>query len=333
VLRGARVGARSRVHDCRRDDRSRDEQLSRHPWVGPLRYAKLGVDMALPKTHLVSQPVSFPECPRWRDGRLWFTDMFAQRVCTLDSAGQLAEVATVPGNAGGLGWLPDGQLVVASMESRRILRLNNGADELEEYVDLTDLTDGPINDMLVTRAGGIYVGNFGAIDTGPAAAGPDPRTPTRLVYVDPRGSARHVGGELLFPNAIVLSGDGAHLSVAETYAARITTFSVEPDGSLTEQYVLHQLEAPAHPDGCCIDAQDAIWAASPTTGVVRIDASGVITDRIDVKATACALGGDDGRTLFLLGSHFNDFDEIYRLEARGFIQSVRVTVPAQPASS
>src|SRR5947207_10109856 len=158
---------------------------------------------------------AFFESPRWHDGRWWFSDFFRRRVVTAGG-----EVVHVEGQPSGLGWLPDGSLLVVSMRDRRVLRLRDGV--LELHADLSHLCDWHANDMVVASDGSAYVGNFG-FDLG----NEEPRA-TGLVHVAPDGSAKRVAQDLMFPNGTILH-DGT-LIVGETYAARLTEFTIDPDG-------------------------------------------------------------------------------------------------------
>jgi sugar lactone lactonase YvrE len=179
--------------------------------------------------------------------------------------------------------------------------------------------------MYVMPDGGIYVGNFGAEKGEPNHAGEVERSLTRLIYVDSQREARVVGGELHFPNAMVTRN--GKLIVAESFAHRLTEYTIGAGGELVDERLYADL-SPHQPDGICIDAEGGIWAACPLSAVVRVDTDGSVTDQIDRKATACALGGDDGSTLFLAGSDFDTLNDIFDMTAKGYIETVEVDVPA-----
>src|SRR5512133_2053831 len=165
---------------------------------------------------------AFFESPRWHDGRWWVSDFFRRHVLAVDDDGRVEEIVRVDAMPSGLGWLPDGSLLVVSMQDRRVLRALGG--KLEVHADLSELCDWYANDMVVAADGRAYVGNFG-FDLSRAK----PRA-TALVRVDPDGSAARVAEELLFPNGCVLPDDSHTLIVAETWAARLTEFDVDGDG-------------------------------------------------------------------------------------------------------
>jgi sugar lactone lactonase YvrE len=249
------------------------------------------------KTRVLIDGLMFPEGPRWHDGKLWFSDMNAGKVMCVDMQGNLEIIAEVPGSPSGLGWLPDGRLLIVSMLDRRLLRLE--PDGLHEVANLRELASYHCNDMVVDQSGRAYIGNFG-FDLG---TGEPPKT-AEIIMVEPDGNARIVADDLLFPNGTVITPDHKTLIVGETYGARLTAYDIEPDGSLTHRRVWAETEGVA-PDGICLDADGGIWVASPTGAeVVRVKEGGEITDRIQMKAStyACMLGGDEGRTLFILTS-------------------------------
>ena len=276
--------------------------------------------MALETTVLLDG-LAFPEGPRWHDGKLWFSDMHAHRVMTVDLDGTAATIVEVPGQPSGLGWLPDGRLLVVSMTDRRLLRLDR--DGLTQVADLSRLASYHCNDMVVDRQGRAYVGNFGFdLITQQAFA------PAEIVLVTPDGTARVVADQMAFPNGTVITPDGRTLIVGESVAACLTAFDIEPDGSLTRRRVWAPLSG-AVPDGICLDAEGAIWLASPISDeVVRVRSGGEVTHRVRVAthAFACMLGGPDRRTLFVLTGGTHQPEEA-RVQRSGRIETVRVDVP------
>lgn len=240
---------------------------------------------------------AFLEGPRWHDGRLWVSDMHDHEVLAIDAAGSIEEIVTVEQQPSGLGWLPDGRLLVVSMVDRRVLRLEAGG--LVEHADLSELASWHCNDMVVDGQGRAYVGNFG-FDLDSQAK---PCT-TTLTLVHPDGRAENVADELSFPNGCVITPDGGTLIVGESFGARLTAFRIGADGSLSDRRVWAALEG-AVPDGICLDAEGAVWLASPVSNeFLRVRKGGEVAERVacDQMAIACMLGGDDGRTLFALTS-------------------------------
>lgn len=273
------------------------------------------------ETRVLLDGLVFGEGPRWHDGQLWFSDMHAHRVMTVNLDGKTETVAEVPGQPSGLGWLPDGRLLVVSMTDRRLLRLD--PDGLTEAADLRELASYHCNDMVVDRQGRAYIGNFGF-----DFIAQQPFAPAEIVLVTPDGNARVVADEMAFPNGSVITPDGRTLIVGETYSARLTAFDIKPDGSLTGRRVWAQLEQ-AVPDGICLDAEGAIWVASPMSAeVLRVREGGEVTHRIKVstQAYACMLGGPERRTLFVLTAETTNPDEA-RAKKSGRVETVEVDIP------
>ena len=266
--------------------------------------------------------LAFPESPRWHDGALWFSDFYTQRIQRVDMKGYCETVASVPGQPSGLGWLPDGRLLVVSMSDRRLLRLEGSV--LVEVADLSTLAPFHCNDMVVDAKGRAYIGNFGFDFAGRQA----PR-PTGLILVLPDGQARVVAQDLHFPNGAVITADGRTLIIGETYASRLTAFDVADDGSLSGRRVWATLHK-ATPDGICLDAEGAIWLASPISReVIRVREGGEVTHRIATpgQAVACMLGGPDRRTLFVLTGKVMVTPEQSRASLSGMIYTLPVAVP------
>jgi sugar lactone lactonase YvrE len=269
--------------------------------------------------------LAFPESPRWHQGALWFSDFYDHRVCRVAADGRAETMAEVPGQPSGLGWLPDGRLLVVSMNDRRLLRLDGSS--LVEMADLSALAPAPCNDMLVDALGRAYVGNFG-FDLQHRA----PFAPTSLILVRPDGRARTVANDMHFPNGMVLTPDARTLIVAESYGQRLTAFDVMDDGSLQRRRVWAQLEGKGvGPDGICLDADGAVWLASPVSReVLRVREGGRVTHRIATagQAVACALGGVERKTLFVLTGRVLVTPEQSRAERSGMIYAAPVEVAA-----
>jgi sugar lactone lactonase YvrE len=257
--------------------------------------------------------MSYLECPRWHDGRLYVSDFYTQRVLAVDldnSGGEAETVATVPEQPSGLGWMPDGTMLVVSMRDRRVLRVRDGG-EPEVHADLSELAPWHLNDMVVDAEGRAYVGNFGF----DIMSGATIRS-TGVVRVDPDGTAAVAADDLRFPNGTVIFPDGRTLVVAETLASRLTAFDVGDDGSLANRRVWAQLGEAADtddmgellaaggvaPDGIALDAEGAIWVADALGGrVLRVREGGEIVEEIapGTGVFACGLAGADGRTLVM----------------------------------
>ena len=239
--------------------------------------------------------LTFPEGPRWRSGYLWFSDFYSNEVIQVDSAGKQRTVVVVPEQPSGLGWTKDGQLLVVSMRDQRVLKLEH--ELLVEHANLSELSTYWCNDMVVDQHGGAYVGNFGFNRRAGEQA-----CPTTLVRISPDGTPSIAADGLWFPNGMVITPEGDMLVVAETFAHRLTTFDIAVDGSLSNRRIFFE-DSDMYPDGICLDMEGAVWVADPHNNeVVRVLEGGAIQDRIslgDRGAYACALGGPDGRTLYI----------------------------------
>jgi sugar lactone lactonase YvrE len=266
--------------------------------------------------------LAFPEGPRWRDGRLWFSDMHAHEVVAMTPDGARETVYAADGPVSGLGWLPDGRLLIVSMVDKKLLRMEPDGRVIV-HADLSGIAAGRCNDMVVDGAGRAYVGNFGYDFPG--------GTPTtaRMARADPDGTVVEAAADLMFPNGAMITPDGRTLIVGETFATRLTAFDIGAGGALSGRRVWAALPERVFPDGACLDAEGLIWVASPISSeVVRVREGGEIVERIPTEqgAYACMLGGDDGRTLYVLTAESSDpSDCAAKPTAR--IQATQVEVP------
>ncbi|WP_448625093.1 SMP-30/gluconolactonase/LRE family protein [Geodermatophilus sp. URMC 64] len=281
--------------------------------------------------------LSYLECPRWHEGRIWVSDFYTHQVLSArEDGGDLRVEAEVPGQPSGLGWLPDGRLLIVSQHDSRLLR-READGSLVTHADLSAHVTGEPNDMVVDEQGRAFVGNFG-FDLMAGA----PVAPTVLLRVDPDGAVSQVADDMWFPNGSVITDDGV-LLVDESFGNRITAFDIGADGALTNRRVwasfgplptdrdlqaaLGQLAVA--PDGCGLDAEGALWVADALAGrVLRLREGGEVLEELPVGTGvfACMLGGSDGRTLFLCSAP--DFDRTARSAAReARLLSCRVDVP------
>ncbi|GAA4755434.1 SMP-30/gluconolactonase/LRE family protein [Modestobacter marinus] len=254
---------------------------------------------------------AFFEGPRWHDGTWWVSDFYRRTISRIGADGAEQVVAEVAGQPSGLGWLPDGTLIAVSMTDHRLLRVSDG--RTTELADLSEHCGGHLNDLVVDEAGRVYVGDFGFDLMGGGAA----RTAS-LKRVDPNGTVTVVAEGLQFPNGMVITPDGGTLLVDETLGNRVTAFDLAPDGSLTDRRVFAQLgpevtgttteevlgQLVVAPDGCTLDAEGHLWIADAVGGrAARLAPGGEVVDEVrapeGLGVFACALGGDDGRTLLL----------------------------------
>ena len=232
----------------------------------------------------------FGEGPRWFEGLLWFSDMLGEAVHTADLRGSLTTLPLPGHSPSGLGFRPDGSLLIASTEDRQVLRYDG--ETVVTIADLSDLVPANLGDMVVDDAGRAYIGSQ-AFNEGV------------IVCLDPDNSATVVADDLEFPNGMVITPDGSTLIVAESVGRRLTAFTISADGALSDRRVFADgLDGP--PDGITLDAEGGVWTSMTLAHQFeRVVEGGAVTDRIDMGdrvAIACTLGGPERRTLFLLSS-------------------------------
>jgi sugar lactone lactonase YvrE len=282
-------------------------------------------------TEILAEGLHFGEGPRWHQGKLWFSDFFDHAVKTVDLDGVVETKVVIDDRPSGLGWLPDGRLLIVSMEHRRVLRMEY--DALVVHADLSDIATFHCNDMLVDSHGRAYVGNFG-FDLDAAITGPDPAGAlaayegAAIGRVDHNGTVHTAAEGLRFPNGMVLTPDGGTFIVAESLGGRLTAFDVGVDGSLTNRRVWAQL-ADAMPDGICLDEEGAVWLADASNPrCLRVSEGGHVLDEVatSTRCYACMLGGPDGRTLFALTAK-SSLAERAAAVREGYVETVTVTVP------
>ena len=266
------------------------------------------------ETEIFLEGLKFPEGPRWHDNKLWFSDMNARKVMTVDLKGNAETIIEMEDSPSGLGWLPDGTLLIVSMEDQRLLRLT--PDGIKEVADLSSLATDRCNDMVVDKKGRAYVGNFGFNYQN------ERFKPAEIILVTPEGDVQIVADKLAFPNGTVITPDDKTLIVAETFASKLTAFDILDDGLLEGRRVWANLKS-LTPDGICLDAEGGIWIASPGSGkVFRVLEGGEVTHKVKVstQAYACMLGGLDRCSLFVATSTADQIEgriEIVRVETPG----------------
>lgn len=240
----------------------------------------------------------FTEDPRWRADRLYFSDTLAGRVCTVAVDGRLDVVAQLDDHCSGLGFMPDGELLIVSAGRRQLVLQDGGG--LRVHADLAALAPQGINDMVVDRHGRAYVGELRFDPAQPLAP-----VPGKLFVVQPDGAVEVGADEMLMSNGCAIVDDGRTLLVAETMGSRITAFDIDAaSGRLGGRRVFAQLPQGHFPDGIAYDAHGGVWAACPYDhGVVRVEEGGRITHTLELPADraayACMLGGPQRQTLFL----------------------------------
>lgn len=275
-------------------------------------------------TTVLADDFVFLEGPRWRDNKLWVSDMHGHAVYSVTMDGAREKIVEVPGKPSGIGFLPDGTPLIVSMHDRKLLKLQNG--KLIEHADLSQLCPYEINDMVADKKGNAYIGNIGF-----DLFKKEKFKATNFVLVTPAGEVREVATDLAVPNGPVVTPDGKTLIVAESWAKRLTAFDIENDGSLSNRRLFADLSsADAAPDGICLDAKGAVWvAAFNQDNFIRVLEGGEITHRVKVVdrfPVACTLGGPEGRTLIGL-TYQGSIQDIGRGKAASRIEIAEVDVP------
>jgi sugar lactone lactonase YvrE len=254
----------------------------------------------MPEPRTLMGGLGFVESPRWHDGRLWFSDWGARKVIALDLEGTSEVVIPdAPKGPFCIDPMPDGRLLVVAGQDGLLLR-REWDGSLATHADLTGLASHPWNEVVVDGRGTAYVNNIGF------DFGGDEVAPGTIAAVAPDGVARQVADGLEFPNGMAVTPDGATLIVAESYANRLTAFDIAPDGGLRGRRVWADL-GDGVPDGICLDAEGAVWYADvPNARCARVREGGEVVGALDLDrgCFACALGGADGRTLFMLAAEW-----------------------------
>jgi len=266
----------------------------------------------------------FGEQPRWHEDRLWFSDWGRQEVIAVDLEGNSEVILKGPSFPLCVDWLPDGRLLVVSAREGRLLRRESDGS-LVTHADLSRLSDPPAgNELVVDGRGNAYV-NGGGFDL---MAGEE-FAPGIVVLVTPDGSARQVADGIAFPNGMVVTPDDSTLIVAESYAKRLTAFDIAADGSLSNRRVWADLQDGV-PDGICLDAENAVWYGDvPNKRCVRVREGGEVlqTVELDRGCFACALGGVDRRTLFMMATEWSGPADMFAGPRTGQVLTARTPAP------
>lgn len=265
--------------------------------------------------------ISFGEQPRWHEDRLWFSDWGTREVIAVDLEGSTEVVLEAPAFPCCVDWLPDGRLLVVSARDGLILRREPGGS-LVTHGDMSGLSDPPAgNELVVDGRGNAYVNGGQPLGAGPAAG--------IVAMVTPDGSARQVADGLAFPNGMLIMPDGQTLVVAESYAKRLTAFEIAADGSLPNRRVWAEL-GDGVPDGICADDENAVWYADvPNKRCSRVREGGEVlqTVELDRGCFACALGGPDRKTLFMVATEWNGPKGMFQEPRTGQVLTTQVTAP------
>jgi sugar lactone lactonase YvrE len=247
--------------------------------------------------------IVFGESPRWRDGRLWFSDWGAGRVFSVEADGSLTVEAEVDSFPMCIDFRPDGTLLVVSSSTRQLLRRKPDGS-LEQHADLAPASTKPWNDIVVDGRGNAYVNGIGFDFPEEEFA------PGIVVLVSPDGTVTPVADTLAFPNGMAVTADGSTLIVAESYAEQLTAFHIRADGTLSDRRVWAATPGD-HPDGICIDATGAVWYADVgNQHCVRVREGGDVLATVDLDrgAFACALSRGADPKLFVVGQNWGGPD-------------------------
>jgi sugar lactone lactonase YvrE len=271
----------------------------------------------------------FGECPRWHDGRLWYSDFFDHGVFSVTTEGERRTEVPFEGESAGLGWLPDGRLLFNSRLDRAIFR-READGTLVRHGDLAPWATWHANDLVVAANGQAYAGNFGFDLDGLYDGSVDASAmgPTSLIRVDPDGTSHQAADDLQFPNGTVITDDGGTLIIAESMGGRLTAFVRHPDGTLSGRRVWAALTDVA-PDGICLCADGTVWVANALgSECVRVAEGGEILERVTTSrgCFACMLGDEDRKTLYLVTADSSDAAKA-RAARNGAIERVRTSVP------
>ena len=270
----------------------------------------------------------FGECPRGHEGRLWYSDFFDHAVCSVSPEGDRRVEVKFDGEPAGLGWLPDGRLLINSRLDRVVMR-READGTLVVHGDLRPWATWHANDMVVATNGQAYAGNFGFDLDGlyEGRVKPEDIRPASLIRVDPDGSSHEAADGFAFPNGAVITEDGSTLIIAESMGGRLTAFDRAADGTLTNRREWAALSGVA-PDGICLCEDNTVWVSNALgTECVRVVEGGEVLERVEtsVNCFACMLGDEDRRTLYLVVAP-DSHDAKARAARHGAIEKVRTTV-------
>ena len=255
------------------------------------------------ETHILLTGLAIGESPRWHDGRLWFSNWGTQQIVAVDLQGNSEVMARVPTTLPFcIDWLPDGRLLIVSGPEALLLRMEPDGS-LVTHADLSRLAR-TWNEIVVDGRGNIYV-NGSDFDF----LGGGPFIPGVIAMVTPDGAVRQVADGIEFGNGMAVTPDNSTLIVAESFGSRLSAVDIAPDGGLANRRVWADLEH--GPDGICLDADSAVWAASMAR-CIRVREGGQVLQRIefDRSCYACMLGGEDGKTLFVMAAEWHGPENI-----------------------
>jgi sugar lactone lactonase YvrE len=273
---------------------------------------------------LVLDGLAMGESPRWHNGWLWLADWAAHEIVVVDVQGQRETHANVDSLPFSIDWLADERLVVIVGREAK-LKVEGVTGAMVDLADLSQISSQPWNEIVVDGRGGVYLNNIGFdFPAGQPAPG-------LIARVGQDGSGAKVVAEgLQFPNGMAITPDDKTLIVGESYGECLTAFDIADDGSLTNRRVWAKTPG-KHPDGICIDAEGAVWFADVgSKSCVRVAEGGEVlqTVELDRGCFACALGGFDRQTLYMVTADFSDPGALMSGQKRtGQIVSIEAPAP------
>lgn len=245
--------------------------------------------------HTLLDGLSFLEAPRWHQGLLWVSEIPARRVLAIDAQGRIVREIKMPGHPCGLAFGSAGQILAVSMDERQVLELSGRSPRL--VCDLREQLDSPLNDMCAFTDGQYFIGVQGF----DFSRGEAPR-PGAIMLLRPDGTASVAAQSVCFPNGMHYQAQTRTLLVAETFASVISAFEVGADGQLSDRKVWAPLDD-AMPDGIAMQGSDRLWVADPhQRRLLCVARGGQVLHEMrleDTRPYACAIGGPQGRTLYV----------------------------------
>jgi sugar lactone lactonase YvrE len=277
---------------------------------------------------LLVDGIGLPESPRWRDGKLWFVDMFKHQVLTLDGDNNVEVMAQEDDQTSGIGFLTDGTPIFVLKYKCHVMRINSDG-KTSIHSDLSVFGPKHLNDMIVDSEGRAYV------DTNSYLPGHEtpPEVRDRIAIVTPDGKARIAAEGMMGPNGLAISEDGRTLIVAEIRARKISSFDIDAiDGSIQNKQLFAETGDARRPDGLCLDAEGAVWYACPDTGeFVRVLRGGEVTQVVKSAngnfALACCLAGPQRKTLYMMSAETTWPQITDHHTTNGFVEAIEVDVP------
>jgi sugar lactone lactonase YvrE len=276
----------------------------------------------VPELQTLMADIAFGESPRWHDDRLWFSDWGAQELIAVDLEGKSKVIVRMPSSPFSIDWLPNGRLLIVLGPEGVLLRREPDGS-LATHADLSGLSDHPWNEIVVDGRGNAYVNNIGFdFPFGEFAPG-------TVALLTPDGSVRQVADGVAFPNGMAVTPDNSTLIVAESYGNKLTAFDIAEDGGLSNRRVWADL-GDGVPDGICLDAEGAVWYGDvPNKRCARVAEGGEVlqTIELDLGCFACMLGGEDGRTLFMVAQEWGGAESMAESRRTGQVLTVEATAP------